>query len=86
MDALGDQVDDLSLSAPAAPQLNLAAIFVGSLEATESDASTAAALLSLWEVLTEGCEADERTSRMVSRAWPFFGRSVSLDALSVLGR
>jgi hypothetical protein len=47
-------------------QLNLAAIFIATLEEADSDARRAGSLQSLWEVLTEDCSDDERLERMVS--------------------
>lgn len=66
MDDLKDQTEALKLDAPSPGQLNLAAIFIRTLEGTESDAQTAGSLESLWEVLTEGCTDEERETRMVS--------------------
>lgn len=60
-----DEAGGLSLSDGPVPQLNLAAIFLRTLEGTDSDASTAGSLQSLWEVLTEGCSDAERAARMV---------------------
>lgn len=66
MDSMPAEIDGLSLLAASPTQLNLAAIFITTLEEIDSDASTAASLQSLWEVLTEGCSDEDRVSRMVS--------------------
>lgn len=66
MDDLKDQTKAMTLDASSPGQLNLAAIFIRTLEGTESDAQTAGSLESLWEVLTEGCTDEERETRMVS--------------------
>lgn len=66
MDDVKDQTEGITLDAPSPGQLNLATIFIRTLEGTESDAQTAGSLESLWEVLTEGCTDEERGERMVS--------------------
>lgn len=66
MDSMSAEVASLSLLDAPPPQLNLAAIFIATLEEADSDARRAGSLQSLWEVLTEDCSEDERLQRMVS--------------------